>query len=227
MSEDLRTLPDRFGRAVRDCGRLVGGDRIIVAVSGGLDSCVLLHLLRFHPPLQDIQLIVGHFDHGMRESSGGDARWVRGLCEAWGLRVEVGQATRALHSEADARIDRYEFLETLRRDADARSVLTAHHADDQAETVLFRFFRGTGVGGLQGIPAAREPAILRPFLGFWRDELEGYASESGVSWREDPTNRRLELARNALRHRILPDVERLVAPGARRALVRFAGLAES
>jgi tRNA(Ile)-lysidine synthase len=205
---------------------VASGDRIVVAVSGGLDSCVLLHLLRFHPPVTELELIVAHFDHRMRDSSAGDARWVCGLAGAWGLRVEGGSTDRVLSSEADARLSRYDFLERVRRDVGARTVVTAHHADDQAETVLFRLFRGTGVGGLQGIPESREPAVFRPFLSFWRDELEDHARSARLSWREDPSNRRMDLARNALRRRILPDVERLVAPGARRALVRLAGLAD-
>jgi tRNA(Ile)-lysidine synthase len=104
-------------------------------------------------------------------------------------------------------------------------VLTAHHADDQAETVLFRVLRGTGVEGLAGIPARREGSILRPLLACWRGELEAYARRVGLTWRDDVTNDELGYARNVIRHRILPEAEASVAPGARRALVRLARLA--
>ena len=221
-----RPLSARFGDVMRQGGEVAAGDRIVVAVSGGLDSCVLLHLLRFHEPLTELDLIVAHFDHRMRDTSAGDARWVGGLAKAWGLGAKIGSAQRALNSEADARSARYDFLEGVRIDVGARTIVTAHHADDQAETVLFRLLRGTGVSGMQGIPASREPAVFRPFLSFWRTELEAYARSATLGWREDPSNRRLDLARNALRRRVLPDVERLVAPGARRALVRLAGIAE-
>ncbi len=102
-----------------------------------------------------------------------------------------------------------------------RATLTAHHADDQAETVLFRILRGTGLRGLQGIRERRAPALWRPLLPFTRLEIEEHAHRSKLAWREDPTN--LDpLARNVLRHRLLPEAEARVARGARRAL---AGLA--
>ena len=198
---------------------------MVVAVSGGLDSCVLLHLLRFAARPPSLDLVVAHFDHRMRGSSADDALWVGGLCRAWDVPVRVGRADAVLPSEEAARTARYEFLEAVRLEFGGRLVLTGHHADDQAETVLFRLLRGTGVRGLGGIPVRREPALFRPLLSFWREELEAYAERARLSWREDPSNREVRYARNALRMRVLPDVERLVASGARRALVRLAGLA--
>jgi tRNA(Ile)-lysidine synthase len=194
----------------------------LVAVSGGLDSVVLLHLLRFGEDAP--ALVVAHFDHGMRAESHEDAEWVRGLAEGWGLPVRIGRAPNPPTSEADARTMRYEFLGAAREAAGAGVVLTAHQADDQAETVLFRALRGTGPGGLAGIPQ-RRGHLFRPLLGFWRSELEAYARKVGLSWRDDPTNASLRYARSALRSRVLPDIERWVAPGARRSLVRLAALA--
>jgi tRNA(Ile)-lysidine synthase len=103
-------------------------------------------------------------------------------------------------------------------------VLTAHHADDQAETVLFRAVRGTGSSGLSGMAVLRD-AVFRPLLSIWREEIEAYAGEHRLQWREDATNASPRFARNALRLRVLPEIERLVAPGARRALVRLGELA--
>jgi tRNA(Ile)-lysidine synthase len=107
---------------------------------------------------------------------------------------------------------------------DARWILTAHHADDQAETVLFRIARGTGLAGLRGIPA-RRGALLRPLLPFWRAELEQYARAHGLEPRLDPSNAEPRYARNVIRAELLPRIEGAVAPGARRALVRLARLA--
>jgi tRNA(Ile)-lysidine synthase len=197
---------------------------VVVALSGGLDSCVLLHLARFAAVEPGREWIAAHFDHAMRPGSRDDSLWVAGLCRAWGVPLHVARAAKAPGSEDEARRARYDFLEAVRSRVGAGLVLTAHHADDQAETVLFRLLRGTGSKGLGGIPARRGHAILRPLLDVWRAELLEYAGSVKLSWREDPTNRSQEYARNALRHRILPDVERLVAPGARQALVRLADL---
>jgi tRNA(Ile)-lysidine synthase len=216
------SIAARLGRALA-AEPTVPGERWVVAVSGGLDSVVLLHLLRFAVEAP-AELVIAHFDHGMRAASRDDARWVRGLVAAWGLRVHSERAGTVPSSEAEARDARYAFLDRVRRDAGARLVVTAHHADDQAEGVLFRALRGTGRSGLAGM-RARRGDLFRPLLPFWRDELEAYARNARVSWREDSTNASLDYARNALRHRVLPDIERMVAPGARRALVRLAGLA--
>lgn len=197
---------------------------VVVAVSGGLDSCALLHLARFTLREPGYQWVAAHFDHGMRASSRDDAQWVSGLCRAWDVPVHAARAERAPTSEEEAREARYTFLEEVRARTGASLVLTAHHADDQAETVLFRLLRGSGSRGLRGIPHRRGPSIVRPLLDVWRAELLDYAEAVRLTWREDPTNRSEAFARNALRHRILPDVERLVAPGARRALVRLAEL---
>jgi tRNA(Ile)-lysidine synthase len=108
------------------------------------------------------------------------------------------------------------------RDREAAAlVLTAHHADDQAETVLFRALRGTGIRGLAGIPELRGP-YWRPLLGFHREELETYARAVGLRWRDDPSNRDVRFARNELRHRVLPFIEAGAAPHARRALLGLA-----
>jgi tRNA(Ile)-lysidine synthase len=218
-------LIQRFESSV---GRLLDREvegPLVVALSGGLDSCVLLHLLRFTLGSWP-DLLAAHFDHRMRAGSAGDAAWVRGLCQAWQVPIVMGSADRALHSEADARAARYEFLTGLaERQGEGARVLTAHHADDQAETVLFRVLRGTGISGLTGIPVAREPGIVRPLLGLWREDLEAYASFASVPWREDESNLSDAYARNVLRREVLPLAEKKVAAGARQALVRLSRLA--
>ena len=219
--KDGPTLAARFRSHVARGGRVAEGDGVVVALSGGADSVVLLHLLRFTPALPGLRLQAVHVDHAMRAESAADARWVEGLCRAWGVPLRILRLDPAPRDEAEARRRRYAALEEVRREVGARRVLTAHHADDQAETVLFRALRGTGISGLQGIRERRGPGVWRPLLPFTRAELRSYAAHHHLSWREDATNRD-PLPRNVLRATILPELEVSVAPGARRAL---AGLA--
>lgn len=194
--------------------------RLMVAVSGGMDSMVLLHLLRFASG-RGIELTAAHLDHAMRPGSAGDAAWVRGVCRAWGVPLEQVRLPSAPGSEAEAREARYAFLDEARERAGCVAVVVAHHADDQAETVLFRVLRGTGVAGLRGMDPVRG-RIVRPLLGRWRRELRDYARRWRVPFREDPTNLDSRFARNALRHIVLPAAEETVATGSRGSLVRLA-----
>lgn len=215
----------RFAAALAEPGGPAAGARVVVALSGGLDSCVLLHLARFRAPVP-LDVGAAHYDHALRPESADDARWVRGVCAAWNVPLRMERAGEPPASEDAARTQRYAFLERAREGLGADRVLFAHHADDQAETVLFRALRGTGIAGLAGIPLRREGWIHRPLLDVWREELDAYAAAARVPWREDRSNADLRFARNAVRHRLIPDAERWVAPGARRALVRLARLAD-
>ena len=216
-------LETRFAAHLR--GLLPGGSpHLLIALSGGLDSVVLAHLFRFRVT-DGLVLSAAHFDHRMREVSGADALWVRGLCRAWKLPLREGRSSVPVRSEADARRARYDFLHATAAATGADWIVTAHHADDQAETVLFRAVRGTGLAGLRGMSARTRNGVLRPLLPFWREEIEEYAARTGLSWREDATNASLEPARNRIRNRILPEIEQHVAGGARRNLVALAAQA--
>jgi len=218
-------LEDELHRHARPRPAAAG---LLVALSGGLDSTVLLHLLRFELALPEDSLAAAHLDHGMRPSSGADADWVRGLTRAWRVPCRIERLDHAPGSEEEARNARYAFLERARADAGAAWILTAHHADDQVETVLFRIARGTGLAGLAGIPAVDgDRRLLRPLLGTWREEIRDYAGRARVPFREDPTNLRLHAARNVLRHQVIPLLEAGVAAGTRRSVARLARLARS
>lgn len=196
------------------------GATVLVAVSGGLDSVVLLDLLRGLADNMSLRLVVGHFDHRMRDGSAADAHWVRGLCRAWDLPFSRGEAAVPPRSEAEARRQRYQFLHGAAQEAGAARIAVAHHADDQAETVLFRLARGTGLGGLAGM-AARRGSIVRPLLPFRRARLVAWATERGLRHRSDPSNLDLRFARNRIRHVALPALER-VRPGTVASILRLA-----
>lgn len=218
-------LATRFARHLEEFGSIQSGDKVVVALSGGADSTVLLHLLRFFPERMGLTLIAAHFDHRMRPDSGNDLQWVLGLCRAWGVKVRTGAAAHPPASEDEAREKRYEFLLQVMAEENASGIVTGHHADDQVETVLFRLFRGTGLRGLAGIPDSREPGLFRPLLPFTRDEILAYALENRVSYRADPTNTDTAYARNFLRHELLPVLDEGPIPGARAAVRRLARLA--
>lgn len=212
----MSDLGVRFADHLRRSGWLDGATGVVIGVSGGMDSMSLLHLMRrAGPPLP---LHAAHVDHRMRDGSADDAAWVAAICARWGVACEVHTAATPVTSEEEGRLLRYRFFEEGRTRLGANAVtMTAHTADDQAETVLFRAARGSGVGGLAGIRPRRSPSVVRPLLPFWRRELVAYAKEHGIPLREDPSNRDLRWTRNRLRHDILPALEDAV-PGAAAAL---------
>lgn len=215
----------RFAHTLQESGLIRAGQTVLVAISGGMDSMVLLHLLLTLAETWELDLLAAHFDHRIRPESAADAEWVAGICRAWGVPLEVGAATGRLVGQAAARAARYHFLEEVATRCGADRIATAHHADDQAETVLFRAIRGGGVSGLVGIPA-RRGRIVRPLLPFWRVEIERYARRAEVPFREDPSNLSPTYARNRIRHEILPRLEEIV-PGAARSLVTLASSARA
>lgn len=206
--------------------------RIIVAVSGGADSVALLHLLIQLRQAWKLTLHVAHLDHGLRAASAEDAAFVEALGTRWHLPTtietrDVG-AVCARHGwslEEGARHVRYEFLLEVARRHSAHAIATAHTADDQAETVLMRLLRGTGLMGLGAIPMKRQQGqiwIVRPLLGLWRREIVAYLQEAHLTYREDLTNTDPRFVRNRIRHELLPLLERDYNPNVKGALAQLA-----
>lgn len=224
MPAELRARLIRF---VRGRGLLASGDHVLVAVSGGVDSMVLLHLLREARAELGITITAAHFDHGMRANSAQDADWLAGVCRAWGVPLKARRSSQALYGETAARAARYAFLTEAMREAGAARMATAHHADDQIETVLYRILRGTGLPGLAGIPV-RRGAIIRPLLRFRKTELVDYAVAHDIAFREDPTNETDRFVRNRIRRALIPVMQTVQpqSPQAVLALARHAARAE-
>ena len=184
------------------------GSHVLCAVSGGADSVCLLSLLRERG---EYRLSCAHFNHCLRgEESERDEAFVRSLCAEWGVPFYAGRAdVRALAErehlsvETAAREARYAFLQKTAEEIGAELIATAHTADDQAETILFRLCRGTSLRGLGGIPE-RRGNIVRPLLRVTRQEIEGYLTERGIPHVEDSSNAEDEAARNRLRHHAVP-----------------------
>lgn len=201
---------DALDRAVRECLQgLPRGARIALAFSGGLDSSVLLKMLAEHAPTQDLKLSVIHVHHGLSVHADAWAAFCREVCSLAGLPLEVVHVCVPQGSaeglEAAARRLRYQAFEAHPCDY----MLLAHHANDQAETLLFNLMRGAGVRGAAGIPVVSGPLgrYLRPLLACTRAELEVYAAEAGLRWIDDDSNTDTRFSRNFIRHDVLPVLE--------------------
>jgi tRNA(Ile)-lysidine synthase len=212
------------------------GGRVVVAVSGGIDSMTLLALLaREQAGGPDLEIVAAHFDHGARGSEGAaDGRFVASVAARWGARVarSAGDApARARESGkgpmAAARELRYEFLRAVVEEQEAVAVATAHHRDDRVETVLLRIVRGVspdGLGGPEPLEDRRGMLVIRPLLPFSRAAIARWAATAGVPFREDPSNRDRRYPRSRVRDEVLPLLREL-NPRIEAAVMRLADLA--
>jgi tRNA(Ile)-lysidine synthase len=182
---------------------------LTVALSGGLDSVCLLHLLKQLPD-KKFSLQAVHIEHGIRgEASRRDMEFCQTLCTEWGIPLQVFEgdaptlaAERGMSLEEGARALRYGFLDRF-ADGEQRFCATAHHREDQAETFFINLYRGSGSGGLSGIKPRRQ-GYLRPLLGFEKEQLVAYAAANNLPFVTDATNEDLAYLRNFLRKEILP-----------------------
>jgi tRNA(Ile)-lysidine synthase len=222
----------------------IGDGGIVVAVSGGPDSVALLRaLLAVRPPRSGNTMVVAHLNHRLRGAeSEEDAVFVRELHEqlaprhpALALRCEaldVATSARTEHAnlEAFARRVRYDWLASMARETGAQWIATGHTADDQAETVLHRLLRGTGLQGLRGIALRRTLSsgleVVRPMLKITRAEVMEYLENEQQTYRVDSTNTDLRFTRNRIRHQLLPHLARRYNPEIAAVLCRLAAQAE-
>lgn len=202
----------RILRTIREHDLLAAGDRVLVAVSGGPDSTALLHALARLSPRLGVDVAVACVDHGLRPESAEEARAVSLRCQCLKIScevidVDVRQARRAHVSlQEAARNVRLAALEAAAARLGCMRIALGHTADDQAETVLFRIVRGTGIAGLAGIPYRRGP-FIRPLLDVRRSELLGYLAKRKVEFFSDPSNANRRYARSRIRHDVLPLLE--------------------
>jgi len=199
------------GELIAEVGRFLGsldlrGKRLAVGLSGGVDSVVLLHVLKRHP---EFDLSAIHVHHGLSSNAGAWARFCRALCTRWGVPLAVRRvrvAKKGKGPEAAAREARYRAFKNIPCDA----VALAHHRDDQAETVLMNLLRGAGVHGASGMPPRSRfdgKTLLRPLLEVPRAAILAYAREQGLEWVEDESNADEALTRNFVRRRLGPLIE--------------------
>ena len=213
MRIHLRRLEPVLRRALRGPCRVAAGSRVLIAVSGGADSTALLLALASLRRELGVSLEAAHLHHGLRGAEAdGDLEFMRALCgkagvplhtARWNTRLRMRR--RGLSGENGLRTLRREYLESIAHRVGADAIATAHTADDQLETLLLRLARGTGLRGLGGM-RPRAGRWIKPLLEATRLDVESDLRRLGQPWREDATNRDLDVARNRVRHEVVPSL---------------------
>jgi len=239
---DPQTFRDQVRQMIRQERLIAPGERLLVGVSGGADSLALLWALQALRADLGCALHVVYVDHGLRPEAPAEAAFVADLAQQWGLpctsvRVDVPalQRQRHLSLEEAARLARYGAFARLAQSLDAQAVAVGHTRDDQVETVLLHWLRGTGLHGLQGMAPATDLTlsldgqrwtlrVIRPLLSLGRADTQALCQTIGLTPREDPTNQERRYLRNRVRHELLPLLEQY-NPGIRASLLRLAALA--
>ena len=205
------------------------GDSVLVCVSGGIDSMVLLELMQRASSLLRLRIGAIHVDHGIRMTdSAADAQFVLQHCKELSIETffkELGMKPEAPNLEEEARHRRYEAILECKNNGGYHFAATGHTLDDQAETILYRIIRGTGIRGLAGIAYTRPDGLIRPMLDISRRQVEDYARQEGIRHVLDKTNENLKHSRNLIRHSIISVMEH-INPRVVHAVARLAQIAQ-
>lgn len=214
----MRTLMGAVSTFCRREGIVLQGKTVLTALSGGRDSMALLCALMELGAEEGFAVTAAHYNHHLRETAQRDEDFVRAFCAGRGLSLAVGGGDvaafareKGLSTEEAARTLRYRFLEETAEQVGADFIATAHHGQDNAETLLMNLLRGTGLRGLGGIPPVRG-RIIRPFLAVSRETIDNYVKKTDLPYVEDETNAETVYTRNRLRHELLPLLD-VLSPG--------------
>lgn len=214
-------------------------EAFLIAVSGGADSLTLLHFLATHRSQLNIRIHCATLNHGLRPSASDDTAFVEQFANAHNIACTVGFAdvpeiakTQNIGIETAARLARYNFLAETANNLNIKHVVTAHHADDQSETILMHILRGSGSNGLQGmsaistVPYFPKLTLVRPLLHMRRSEIDAYCLEHALQARIDESNFDTKYLRNEIRHEILPRL-RQINPQLDHALAKLADISST
>jgi tRNA(Ile)-lysidine synthase len=229
----VQQLIKKVTEYIEEHSMLQYGDKILVALSGGPDSICLLHMLEQLKETYNIQLYAAHVNHCLRgDESEGDEKYVKSFCDKVGIplyikRVDINKYAKEknLSSETAGREVRYSFFKELMIQLNGNKVALAHNANDQAETLLMRIMRGTGIDGLKGILPVRDNIFIRPILCLNRSEIECYCEENNLKPRIDSSNLENIYNRNKVRLELIPYIQKNFNPDIIKTLNRFAELA--
>lgn len=222
----VNSLLTRTAETIERYRMVAPGQRVGIGVSGGADSVCLLHVLLELQARWDIKIVVLHLNHGLRgDESKQDAEFVRGMAEHLHLPFHLRELADLSGSPGNLeQVARHARLAFFREAIDSLvdRVAVGHTRSDQAETVLFRFLRGSGTAGLSGIRPATPSGVIRPLLDVSRSEVEQFLHEREIPWREDSSNASLQFARNRIRHGLLPLLSAEWNPGIQETLANTA-----
>lgn len=199
-----------FLKSIKKSNLIKNDQKITLAVSGGADSMYLFYNFMDLKEIMDLDILVCHLNHGVRETAGRDEDFVKNKCKAYGIKCVTKKVNmddyakeQSLSSEEAGRILRYKFFRENSKD---RLIITAHNANDRAETILQRIIRGTGINGLVSIKEKRD-GIYRPMIDIKRDEIEDYLHKNNLEYVEDETNFKEIYMRNKIRLSLIPELK--------------------
>lgn len=221
-------------KTIEKYNMLERGDKVIAAVSGGADSVCMLHILNNLKNDLKFSLCCAHINHGLRgEAADSDEAFVKALCVNMGIdfyskKFDVARLAEEnkITCEEAGRNVRYSFFEEIKTKYGYNKVATAHNKNDNAETVLMRIIRGTGIDGLAGIPYMRNDGVIRPILDISREQVEEYCAENNLEFCTDATNLENDFTRNKVRNMLIPFIEREFNAKISDSLIRLSDSAE-
>ncbi|MDO8602577.1 MAG: tRNA lysidine(34) synthetase TilS [Candidatus Omnitrophota bacterium] len=227
------TFLDKIKATIKKHNMLQKHDRILVGVSGGPDSVTLLHILCELRKEYSLNITIAHLDHKFRgDESEGDRRFCEGLAKKYNIEIvweeiDVPKISKekGLSPEETARFERYDFFKRIALEKGIDKIAVGHTRDDQAETVLMRIMRGTGMKGLGGMSPVKEISgnkIIRPLIEVSRKDVEDFISESGLKFRTDSSNEKAIFTRNKIRMELIPLLEKDFNPNIKEVLGNMA-----
>jgi tRNA(Ile)-lysidine synthase len=233
----VRRLIEKIEKLNRAHGLICRNDRLAVALSGGPDSVALLHILSKFQKKYSLRIVTAHLNHGLQKEKAKQFESLsRRASQALGfpfflkkvnLRAEARRSGRSL--EEAGRVERYLFFKNVAKKTHSQKIVTAHTLDDQAETILMRVLRGSGLHGLAGIPAKRTEGrfqVIRPLLGCEKKELLLFLKQEKISFCKDPTNESSQFTRNRIRNKFLPMLEKSFNPSIKKSLANLKSICE-